>query len=201
MPESITVTFSLHAAAKDIYNAWLDSDEHTAMTGEKATASREVGGEFTAWNGYISGKNLLLIPGKKIVQSWRSSEFPDDAPDSVLSIQLIENQGITEIDLEHKDIPPGQGLQYRAGWIDYYANPMQKYFAARGKSSVAQNTARKVAPNRKSGGAKQAKRAVRPVKKQGAKKSKGTAAPKKAAAPKKKVAATKATRPKSGKRR
>lgn len=201
MPESITVTFSLHAAAKDIYNAWLDSDEHTAMTGEKATASREVGGEFSAWNGYITGKNLLLIPGKKIVQSWRSSEFPDDAPDSVLSIQLIENQGITEVDLEHKDIPPGQGLQYRAGWIDYYANPMQKYFAARGRSSSVKKPARKALPARKSGGVKKTKKQAASAKKPGAKKSKGIARPKKTAAAKKKVAATKPTRRKSAQRR
>ena len=88
MRESITVKFSIHAPAKAIYDAWLNGPEHSAMTGSKATASRLVGGSFTAWDGYIRGKNLLLLENKKIVQSWRSSEFPEEASDSVLSVQL-----------------------------------------------------------------------------------------------------------------
>ena len=130
MHESILVRFSLHAPAKAIYDAWLDSAKHTAMTGSPARASRLLGGEFTAWDGYISGKNLLLIENKKIEQSRRSSEFPEDAPDSVLSVLLTEREGITEVDIEHDDIPPGQGVQYQSGWIEFYANPMQKFFSA-----------------------------------------------------------------------
>lgn len=130
MSNSITVKFMLPVPAERIYTAWLDSAEHSAMTGAKATCSREVGGEFTAWDGYIHGKNLLLIENKKIVQSWRSSDFPEDASDSVLSIQLLEREGITEVVLEHSDIPPERAVDFQSGWIEYYANPMQKYFAA-----------------------------------------------------------------------
>ena len=35
---------------------------------------------------YIEGKNLELEKDKKIVQKWRTTEFPDDAPDSDLEI-------------------------------------------------------------------------------------------------------------------
>lgn len=142
MSESIRVKFSIHAPAKAIYDAWLSSAEHTAMTGARATASRLVGGAFSAWDGYITGKNLLLLDSKKIVQSWRSSEFPEDAADSVLSVQLSEKNGITEVDLEHKDIPPGQGVQYQSGWIEFYANPMQKYFAKSAKTVPKKPAAR-----------------------------------------------------------
>ncbi len=166
MRESIRVKFLIHAPAKAIYDAWLSGTEHTAMTGAKATASRLVGGEFTAWDGDISGKNLLLLDGKKIVQSWRSSEFPEDAADSVLSVQFIEQNGITEVDLEHKDIPPGQGVQYQSGWIEFYANPMQKYFAAKfgakpgkaGKTAAAKP--KKAVPKKKASKAK--KKVVKP---------------------------------------
>lgn len=200
MSESITLRFSLHAAAKDIYDAWLDSARHSAMTGERATASREIGSAFTAWSGYITGKNLLLIPNKKIVQSWRSSEFPEDAPDSVLSIQLVENQGITEIELEHKDIPSGQAVQYQAGWVEYYANPMQRYFAA-GEKSGSKQRAKKPAPRVATGRAKPLRKPAAAAVKKAKKAAKPAAAPKKTRKPKKKVAATKPTSRKSGKRR
>lgn len=143
MHESIVVRFSLHAPARDIYAAWLDSAKHTAMTGSPARASRLIGGEFTAWDGYISGKNLLLVENKKIVQSWRSSEFPEEAPDSVLSLLLTEREGITEVELEHRDIPPGQGVQYQSGWIEFYANPMQEFFSGPKAASNRKKTAAK----------------------------------------------------------
>ena len=156
MHESIIVRFSLHVPAREIYEAWLDSAKHTAMTGSPARASRLVGGEFTAWDGYITGKNLLLVENKKIVQSWRSSEFPEEAPDSVLSVLLTEREGITEVELEHRDIPPGQGVQYQSGWIEFYANPMQKFFSK--LNAVAGG--KKVLAKRKSAAPKKAAKRV-----------------------------------------
>ncbi|MFO1480299.1 MAG: SRPBCC domain-containing protein [Turneriella sp.] len=145
MSESITVRFTLPVSAREVYDAWLDGQQHSAMTGAKATASRSVDGEFTAWDGYIHGKNLLLIENQKIVQSWRSSEFPDEASDSVLSIRLTERHGLTEVELEHTDIPPGQSVQYQSGWIEFYANPMQKYFTApKGKKATGAKKTRPV---------------------------------------------------------
>jgi hypothetical protein len=35
-----------------------------------------VGGKFTAWGSHISGINLVLKPGKKIVQAWRGDRYP-----------------------------------------------------------------------------------------------------------------------------
>jgi hypothetical protein len=32
------------------------------------------------------------------------------------------------VTLVHTDLPPGQGVQYEAGWKDNYFEPMQAYF-------------------------------------------------------------------------
>jgi activator of HSP90 ATPase len=114
-----------------IYAAWLDSKEHAAMTGNKAKVSSRVGEKFTAWDDYISGENLELEPGKKIVQSWRTTEFPDGAPDSKLIITFKEVKGGTEVTLEHTGIPEGQTEEYMEGWKDYYFAPMKEYFAGK----------------------------------------------------------------------
>jgi hypothetical protein len=37
-----------------------------------AEISREVGGAYSAYSGYITGQNLELLPDQKIVQSWRA---------------------------------------------------------------------------------------------------------------------------------
>ena len=71
MTLEFTVSAIIPASPETIYEAWLDSDGHTKMTGSPAHATANVGGAFDAWDGYISGKNLELKPGERIVQSWR----------------------------------------------------------------------------------------------------------------------------------
>ena len=61
MSTEFTVADTIPAPAQDLYDAWLDSAGHTAMTGGAAHVSAEVGGTFDAWDGYISGKNLELV--------------------------------------------------------------------------------------------------------------------------------------------
>ena len=88
----------------------------------------KVGGKFSAWDGYIFGTTLELTKNQRIVQAWRTSEFPDDAPDSHLEIVLKEVKGGTKIALTHTNMPADQIKSYRQGWEDFYFKPMKEYF-------------------------------------------------------------------------
>jgi len=128
--DKLKMSIVLPATPKKIYEAWLNSKGHSAFTGSKATASAKVKGKFTAWDGYISGVNIDLKEGKKIVQAWRSSEFPDDALDSILEVSLAPKAGgKTTLTLVHSNIPKGQGPSYKKGWKDFYFTPMKAYFS------------------------------------------------------------------------
>lgn len=70
----ISQSVTLKASPHDVYEALMDSKKHAKFTGGKASISREVGGKFSAFNGYAEGINLQLVPDKKIVQSWRASD-------------------------------------------------------------------------------------------------------------------------------
>jgi activator of HSP90 ATPase len=129
MPESIEASTTLRASAERIYHAWLDSDEHGHFTGSPAEVDPVVGGQFCAWDGYISGVTLELEPHRRIVQAWRTTDFPPGSPDSRLEILLKQTGENTKVTLIHTNIPDGQGKDYEQGWIDYYFAPMQEYFA------------------------------------------------------------------------
>ena len=75
MSYSYTLSTVIPASPVDIYRAWLDSIAHSEMTGGEAIMSDEVGADVSAWDGYITGRNLELVPGERIVQSWRTAEF------------------------------------------------------------------------------------------------------------------------------
>jgi uncharacterized protein YndB with AHSA1/START domain len=128
--DSLEVTTVLPATPERIYEAWLDGARHAAFTGAAAMGVAMVGARFTAWDGYIEGSNVELQPPARIVQRWRTTEFPAGAPDSLLTV-LLEPEGgdSTRISLRHTGIPEGQGESYRQGWLDYYFEPMRRYFA------------------------------------------------------------------------
>jgi uncharacterized protein YndB with AHSA1/START domain len=131
MAAIIKISVILPAKPERVYKAWLNSKEHTEMTGSKATASAQAGKKFTAWDNYIQGKNIKLEPYKRIVQSWRTTEFPADVPDSKLELILEKAGKGTKLTLIHSVIPEGQDASYKKGWKDFYFAPMKKYFVGR----------------------------------------------------------------------
>ena len=128
MTESIEVSEIFLVKPKDLYSAWLDSEKHSGFTGDKAEINPELEGNFTAGDGYITGKTIKLEPYRRIVQTWRTTEFPEESADSLLEILFEELKDGTKMVLRHSRIPEGQGQSYRQGWIDYYFSPMKQYF-------------------------------------------------------------------------
>src|SRR4030065_1557053 len=114
MTIEFVVSTLIPASSEEIYTTWLSSDGHTLMTGSPATVSAEVGGEFEAWDGYIHGKNLVLEPGKRIVQSWRTVEFNQDEKDSQIEVTLKPAGNQTRLSLRHTGLPL-HGTKYEQG--------------------------------------------------------------------------------------
>src|SRR5262245_58327249 len=103
--ESIQVSAVLPASPQRIFEAWMSSDEHSRFTGGLAVVEPKIGGRHTEWDGYITGTTLALDPGRRILQSWRSSDFPDGSPDSKLEVMLEREAAGTRVTLSHSEIP------------------------------------------------------------------------------------------------
>lgn len=125
---SLTAQFAVKPEV--LYRAWLSSKEHSAMTGSAAKVQARVGGQFSAWDGYITGKTLELRAPSRIVQAWRTSEFAASDPDSRVEIVLESIGGGTRLTLTHSDIPDGQAASYQSGWEEWYFAPMREYFGS-----------------------------------------------------------------------
>jgi activator of HSP90 ATPase len=127
--DSFEIREFIPAKPEKLYDAWLDSRLHGEMTGSKAEIDPSVGGKFAAWDGYITGTIIELVPGRKIVQRWRTAEFPPASPDSIDTIIFTAVDDGTRLMLNHRGLPEGQGDKYRQGWKDYYLDPVKEYFA------------------------------------------------------------------------
>lgn len=133
MTESLKVSCVFPVAPQKLFDAWLDSQAHSAFTGAAAEIEPEVEGSFTAWDGYIEGETLELEPPRRLLQSWRTSEFPAEAEDSLLEVLFEAVEGGTKMTLVHTNIPEGQGEQYKTGWQEHYFTPMLEYFSTKEK--------------------------------------------------------------------
>lgn len=128
MSETIDIQEIIPASPAAVYAAWLDSTQHGEMTGGEAECSNEVGANFSAWDGYITGTNKSLVPEKEIIQNWRTSEFMDQDPDSLLQLIFTPHPEGCLLRLIHTEIPESQTSDYAAGWIEHYFTPMKAYF-------------------------------------------------------------------------
>lgn len=118
---------SLPVQPEVAYAAWLDSRAHSAMTGGEAHCSDRLGESFTAWDGYITGKNLRLEHGQLIIQSWRTMDFEDKDSFSRLELRFQSDGQGCLLTLIHTEIPHGQP-DYKQGWEEHYFTPMRAYF-------------------------------------------------------------------------
>jgi activator of HSP90 ATPase len=133
-PESVRVTtikqtVIIPAAPDKVYEAFMNAKVHSEFTGSKATCNPIVGGRFTAWDGYIFGKNLELEKGKKIVQEWKTTEWPKDYRSSRFELILKKVKDGTEVIMVHSKVPEEQAAELAKGWNEFYWTPLKEYFS------------------------------------------------------------------------
>ena len=129
MTFDFTVTDVIPATPKQIYDAWLDSRLHAKMTGgHPATITAVEGERFAVWWGFITGKNIVLEPGKRIVQSWRTTQFEESDPDSQIDVLLEMVAGGTRVTIHHTNVPDRLTNYRDDGWQRDYFDLMKLYF-------------------------------------------------------------------------
>jgi uncharacterized protein YndB with AHSA1/START domain len=124
---SIHQKIIVRASPDDVYDAFMDPEKHADFTEDKASGSEEVGGKYSAYGGYISAKNIELVRGRRIVQEWTTSEWPNGARPSILTITLKTVPEGTEIEMVHSLVPFEQADDYEEGWKEHYWDKLVKY--------------------------------------------------------------------------
>ncbi len=138
--ESIHQETVFKASRKRVYEALTDATQfdkviqlsgvtQTMHLGDKpAEISREVGGAFTLFGGYITGRHVELVPNERIVQAWRTGRWPAGIY-SIARFELVEQGSGTRIVFDHTGFPKGEAESLASGWKAHYWEPLQKFLA------------------------------------------------------------------------
>jgi activator of HSP90 ATPase len=130
---NIVATKAIHqeenfqASPHRIYEALLDSKQFTAFSGGRAAEiDRTVGGAFTIFAGHIVGRNLELVPDRRIVQAWRVVPWPEGIF-SIARFELIAQGSGTRVIFDHTGFPSELAEHLESGWNENYWKALQKY--------------------------------------------------------------------------
>lgn len=103
--KTITLTEKFSCRASNLYEILMDENRWKGFTQSNAKISKEVGGEFSIFDGSVTGKNLELQNGKLIVQNWRFGNWPDGIWSTVRLTLEEPEPGLTVVQLNHVDVP------------------------------------------------------------------------------------------------
>lgn len=124
--KSFRQTVTLPCSPKQAYDLLMISRLHAAFTGAKAKVSTKLGGRVEAYDGYIEACNLELKPGKKIVQAWRTSDWPAGWFSKV-TISFTKAKGGTKLSFSQTHVPPNKLAALKLGWVEHYWERMKEY--------------------------------------------------------------------------
>src|SRR5262249_10878340 len=94
------------ASPHDVFEALMDSKKHSEFTGSEAKISRHVGGEFSAYDGSIFGRNVEIVEDEKIVQEWYcDTEGWPRGHFSTVTFSLKKENGGTRLEFLQINVP------------------------------------------------------------------------------------------------
>jgi uncharacterized protein YndB with AHSA1/START domain len=138
--ESIHQETVFKASRKRVYEALTDAKQFNKviqlsgviqsmhLPDKPAEISREVGGAFTLFGGYITGRHVELVPNERIVQAWRTGGWAPGVY-SIAKFELAEEGSGTNILFDHTGFPKGEAESLASGWKAHYWEPLGKLLA------------------------------------------------------------------------
>ena len=90
--------------------------------------SRIAGGPFSLFGGYVTGRNIELVPDKRIVQAWRSGSW-NPGVYSIAKFELVDQGSSTKLIFDQAGFPQSDADHLVPGWHDNYWNPLVLFLA------------------------------------------------------------------------
>lgn len=133
--KSIHLEARFDASPEYIYELLTNGTLFGEATGKSAKIGAGEGAAFSIFDGFINGRQVELVPGKRIVQAWRFSVW-EPGVYSLARLALEAADGGTRLVLDHENIAEGVSPFYpswkehvAANWPVYYFKPFVSYLA------------------------------------------------------------------------
>ena len=118
--------YKINTEAEILFSALTNAATIQLWTGEPAVMEPVEGTEFSLWEDSIVGKNITIVPGKKLEQEWY---FGETKHPSIVTIILHEEKNHTSVELRHTNIPDEIYDNITQGWNENYFGALIDFYA------------------------------------------------------------------------
>jgi activator of HSP90 ATPase len=101
----------------------------TSLRADPSVISTGAGGAFTLFGGYVTGRQIELVPNTRIVQVWRAGSW-EAGEYSLVKFELTGQGSNTKVTLDHTGFPAGAAQHLAEGWLGNYFQPLAKYLGS-----------------------------------------------------------------------
>ena len=117
---------SIAATPARVYRALIDAKEFALLSGAPAQISAEEGGEFICFGTFITGRQIELIEGQRIVQAWRVFNW-EPGHYSMVHLELTADGEGTRLVLDQDGVPEDAAAHVGPGWNEKYWKPLRNH--------------------------------------------------------------------------
>ncbi|PWE00632.1 SRPBCC domain-containing protein [Marinilabilia rubra] len=112
---------------ENIYSAFTNPLTIELWSGYPAEMPEADGGEFSMWEGDISGRVLERVPQEKVVEEWF---FGDQEEPSIATIKIFPYRSYAQVEVVHTNIPEEAWGDITHGWEEYILGTIKEFFEA-----------------------------------------------------------------------
>lgn len=130
MTKKIHHEISFSTNCQRIFDALTSASQFGEFTGLPAEFDSAPGGQFSCFDGMITGQTIEVVPGIRIVQAWRVGNW-EPGIYSIVSFKFEEiSDSETNLIFDHIGFPEEHRDHLDQGWHERYWEPLKKHLNA-----------------------------------------------------------------------
>ena len=115
-------------APERIYELLTNGAKFGAVTGKPGKGGGSAGAYFSAFDDWLEGRQIELVPNERVVQAWRFTEW-DPGVYSIVRFTLTPEGSGTKLVVDHDAYLADYHEHLSTNWGPFYFEPFAKHFA------------------------------------------------------------------------
>jgi uncharacterized protein YndB with AHSA1/START domain len=134
MAFDLELEFTLSGKPRRVMQLLTDAALIRKWSGGEAVVENMVGGRFEMFDGWVTGK-VLKLTNNELAYTWTAGDWPDGSEASEVHYLLKDDEAGTRIILKHTGFPNADEMSgHKAGWTDFFFDPLEDYILIVDKS-------------------------------------------------------------------
>ena len=126
---TIHLETTIPASPERVYELLTNGAKFGEVTGMPGQGGGSAGAYFSLFDDWISGRQIELVPGERISQAWRMTDW-DPGVYSFVRFTLARDGSGTRLVVDQDAVPEAFHEHVRTNWGGFYFEPITKHFSS-----------------------------------------------------------------------